>query len=59
MNCGVFGGRTDGLWAHRHGSILQEAELLENLPKYAASPLKNKPFSKDALDLGEGFFDGI
>jgi len=38
---GVFGDGTDGLWVHRHGSILQEAGLLDYLPKYAASPLMN------------------
>jgi hypothetical protein len=41
---GVFGDGTDGLWGHRHGSVLQEAGLLNYLPKCdAASPLVNKP----------------
>ncbi len=39
---GVFGDATDGLWVRLHGSILQEAGLLD-YPKYAASPLMNKP----------------
>ncbi len=39
---GVFGDGTDGLWLHRHGSIVQEAGLLDCLPKYAASPPTNK-----------------
>ncbi len=39
---GVFRDGTNGLWVHRHGSILQEAGLLD-YPKYAASSLMNKP----------------
>ena len=37
----VFGDGTDRLGVHRHECVLQEAGLLYNLPKYAAS-LMNK-----------------
>jgi hypothetical protein len=30
------------MWGHRHGSILQEAGLLDYPLEYAASPLINK-----------------